>query len=89
MRFTVIWTPRAEQELAALWINSSQRAEVTRAAHALEQRLRLRPDTTGESRPGGVRIDFEAPLGVRFRLNVRTGIIQLFHVWQFRPRPRL
>jgi hypothetical protein len=84
VRFTVLGSPQAEQELAALWLTSARRAEVTRAAHALEQRLLTRPDTAGESRPIGARICFESPLGILFRLNVRT---EFFHVWQFRTSP--
>lgn len=80
MRFIIIWSPRAEQMLAAAWLNSPQRDEITRASFLLENRLQRAADTYGESRPNGVRIAFERPLGIRYRLNVRTGIVQILQV---------
>ena len=37
MNYIVIWIAAAEQELAALWMDSAQRAAVTRAADAVAE----------------------------------------------------
>jgi plasmid stabilization system protein ParE len=39
MRYTVIWTDPAEQDLAALWMAAPDRKAVTSAAHILDQLL--------------------------------------------------
>jgi hypothetical protein len=36
MNYAVRWLPAAEQELAALWLNSARRSSVTQAAHRLD-----------------------------------------------------
>lgn len=36
MRYTVIWTDSAEQDLAALWMAAPDRHAVTSAAHILD-----------------------------------------------------
>jgi hypothetical protein len=83
MNYTVIWTPDAEQELAALWLDSTQRAEVTRASHVLDMRLRADPLNLGESRSEGRRIEFEDPLGVIFRVRSEDMVVEVLHVWVY------
>lgn len=56
MSYTVRYLPDAEQELAALWIDSSKRAAVTRAVHHIDQQLQQAPEELGESRPFDCRI---------------------------------
>jgi len=58
MRFTVDWVSDAEDELTNEWLNAPDRAAVTGAANAIDQRLQFNPDTAGESRPNGRRILF-------------------------------
>jgi hypothetical protein len=63
MNYEVHWLPAAEQELTALWLNSAKRSAVTRATHRLDLQLQQSPNRLGESRPGGLRVHFESPLG--------------------------
>ncbi len=86
MNFTVIWVPAAEQELAAIWLNSSSRSVLTQAAHRIDQRLAVAPLTEGEARPGGRRILFEPPLGALYRVDEPNAMVHVLHVWQFRLR---
>jgi hypothetical protein len=83
MRFTVLWVPGAEQRLAELWLSSSERDAVTAASHIIDQNLQLDPLSQGESRPGGRRILFEAPLGVIYRVEEQDSIVRVLHVWLF------
>ena len=66
MRYTVYWTPDAEQELAALWLASEDRESVTSAAQTIDQALATNPEVQGESREENVRIMFAPPLVVEF-----------------------
>jgi hypothetical protein len=40
MKHTVLWTPIAEQRLAAIWMSATDRNSVTSAAHAIDKALR-------------------------------------------------
>jgi hypothetical protein len=46
MSYTVRYLPEAEQELAALWMNSSKRAAVTQAAHRIDRQLQQAPNSS-------------------------------------------
>ncbi len=41
MRFTVTWHPSAERELADIWLESTDRNEITRAANSMDELLSL------------------------------------------------
>jgi hypothetical protein len=82
MNYTVDWVPRAEQELAALWMDAQSRDAVTRASHRIDQLLRHDPEQAGESRPRGRRILFELPLGVVFRVYPDRRLVRVLHVWR-------
>ncbi len=43
MRFTVTWHPSAEQELAEIWLEASDRERVAQAANTIDQVLALEP----------------------------------------------
>jgi hypothetical protein len=49
MSYSVTWVRTALNQLAAIWITSSNRRGVTTATHWLEQELGRRPLTLGES----------------------------------------
>ena len=83
MKYTVLWVPKAEQELAAIWMKSTRRRKVTTAAHRIDQRLRRNPETAGESREQGRRILHESPLGVLFRVEPEDRIVHVLTVWRF------
>ncbi len=83
MKYHVRWLPRAEQELAALWLDTLRRAAVTRAAQLLDQQLAQAPGHLGESRPRGRRVHFEAPLGILFRVLEDVQEVEVIHVWEF------
>ncbi|HEY7158348.1 MAG TPA: type II toxin-antitoxin system RelE/ParE family toxin [Gemmataceae bacterium] len=83
MSFTVRYLPDAEQELAALWMDSLKRDAVTKAAHRIDQQLQQTPEQLGESRPQDCRIYFDAPLAILFRVLVSSQLVEVVHVWEF------
>jgi len=83
MNYTVIWLRPAEQRLADIWLNAPDRDAVTRAAHAIDQRLRRDPENEGESRPGGRRVLFSDPLGVFFRVFPDDRVVHVLLVWRY------
>jgi hypothetical protein len=90
MMFRVEWLQIALDELTNLWTqsDSAQRQAITSASHNLEQRLRSDPANEGESRPGGRRITFVAPLAVRFQVEADGQTVTVLHVRLFGRRKK-
>ena len=86
MKFSVVWQPDAEAQLARLWERSSNRAAFASAAIHIEQVLRSNPDRAGVDRYDGDRVMFEAPLGVVFRLTLEDRLEQVLRVWDITRR---
>ena len=67
--YNVFWKPIAEQELAAIWLKSTDRLSITVAATQADTLLALIPLEIGESRTSTVhRIAFCLPLGVEYEV---------------------
>ena len=84
MSFSVVWVAAAEAELAEVWMRSKRRAAVTAAAFALDELLSAEGPEVGESRDGELRIAFQHPLGIHFRLEPESQTIQVGSVWEIR-----
>lgn len=86
MKFTVVWLPRAERELAVLWAASLDRAALTRAADRIEQTLAGLPHLAGEERSDGRRVLIDDPLGILFRVVLDDRLVRVTTVWGITPR---
>jgi mRNA-degrading endonuclease RelE of RelBE toxin-antitoxin system len=84
MRFTVLWTPTAERDLAELWLNGPDREAIRSAADTLESLLRNDAHSCGESRYGPLRIAHAAPLGIDFEIDQDGQTVWVLRVWRFR-----
>ncbi|MEO2091422.1 MAG: hypothetical protein ABGY75_18345 [Gemmataceae bacterium] len=84
MNYTVLWLPDAENELAAVWMASADRAAVTTASTELDRRMAADPENEGESRVGSRRITFEKPLAIYFDVDTVRRRVQVVRVWEFR-----
>jgi hypothetical protein len=73
--FRVVWLQIALDELADAWLqgDSALRKAITAASHDIDQRLGRDPHEEGESRPGGRRLTFAAPLAALSRLSQTVG----------------
>lgn len=83
MNYTVRYLPKAEQELSSLWMNSDRRDAITQAAHRIDRQLQHAPEELGESRPQDCRICFDSPLGILFRVNVNSRLVEVVNIWEF------
>ena len=80
--YEVIWQPSTLNDLAAAWINATNRAAITLATNAIDRLLSTSPHSQGESRPYNRRIMFEKPLAVTYFINdevMRVLIIGVRH----------
>ena len=80
MTFQVVWSPRAEQQLATIWMNASARERVSHAAETIDTKLRRDPTSVGESREENFRIAFQPPLVVRFQVREGDRLVVVFDV---------
>lgn len=81
MKYTVIWQPSAEGDLATVWTESKQRSVVSQAADRIENWLRTDPEELGESREDGERLLIESPLAVIYRLVPQDRCVFVLAVW--------
>lgn len=86
MKFTVVWLPRAERELAEVWERSADRPAVTRAVDRTDRLLRSFPDRVGEERPEQRRVLFDGPLGILFRVLEDDRLVRVISVWDITRR---
>lgn len=84
MKYRVRWSHTAEDELTRLWLRARDRSVVTAAAEAIDRRLAANAGNDGESRSGGLRILFNAPLAATYEVNPRTLEVDVAHIWRFR-----
>jgi hypothetical protein len=88
--YSIRWLEEALDELAAIWLegDSALRAAITAATNQIDAALSEDPNSKGESRANGRRIDFIAPLGVQFRVDESRMEVTVVQVWLFRKRRR-
>jgi hypothetical protein len=87
MKYTVIWKPSAEEELARLWVNALDRQAVATAADTMDALLQEDPEAQGESRTGLVRIMIVPPLPVHFTVSEPDRLVSVLEVWRSRRPP--
>lgn len=88
MKYSVVWSPEAEQELARLWIGAPNRDAITNAANSVDLILRDDAHGVGESRSATKRVVFVAPLGVLFSVRRAQQSVSVLSVWSFGTGPR-
>ena len=86
MKYTVVYLPSAEQQLADLWLKSADPAAVTQASVKIDQLLKDDPLTIGESRVSSLRIIFEEPLAAIYDVREADFVVKVWSIWQWKPR---
>lgn len=81
MRYRVVWTPAAEQDLAAIWLAVADRNAVTSASAVIDELLAVDPNTRGELRFDTVRTIAISPLGVDFEVVEQDWIVWVLSAW--------
>ena len=82
MKFTVIWRPSAEAQLAELWTRADDRGVVSAAFDEIEVQLGANAEKQGESRWGTTRILIKPPLAVYFDVSERDRLATVWAVWR-------
>jgi hypothetical protein len=85
MKWTVIWRPSTENDLASLWLSAPDQDSLTADANAIDQELARNPLAAGEARSGTSRILIEPPLAVEYDVIVDDHKVVVCHVWRWNP----
>jgi plasmid stabilization system protein ParE len=81
MRYTVVWTPTAQQELARIWTAATDRNAVSAASNRIDYLLARNPHGVGESRSASARLLIVEPLAVLYRVEDEDCLVTLGVVW--------
>ena len=82
MRYTVLWSPDAENDLAAIWLDANDRNAVTAAGDQIDAFLHQDAHLQGESRHGRLRILFIPPLAIDFEVIHDDRIARVLTLWR-------
>lgn len=81
MKYTVVWKPAAEADLARIWSSAADRNLVSAAADEIDRLLRSFPHDQGESRSGAVRVMFVPPVGVFYEIAEEDRLVCVLALW--------
>jgi hypothetical protein len=84
--FSIYRSEAAVTPLRVTWEGSDEdfRQAILQASHLINQRLHEDPHEEGESRGGGTRILFQAPVGVEFEIDEGRKLVSIVRSWAFR-----
>jgi hypothetical protein len=80
VKYTVIWLPDAQDQLAELWMNATDRQTVSDAANQADHVLAEDPETKGVEFYGD-RYLTVPPLRVVFRVKPDDMLVEVTMVW--------
>jgi hypothetical protein len=86
MSFTVTWLDNPAAELFELWSDPDIRDAVVSASMKIDSTLELSPNEVGESRSDDVRILFELPLAVIYKVDTQARTVMVGRLWYFQKR---
>ena len=80
MRYTVVWRPSAESQLASIWNTSAARSDVSKAADSVDRILRDDPLLRGETYSRTTRSLIVPPLLVMYRVYEDDRLVRILAV---------
>ena len=86
-RYTVVWHEEAVNELARMWLASSDRTAVRLAANAIDQHLAVNAAVRGTAIPDNLRQLIVPPLRVLFAVSDADRIVQILDLARSRSDP--
>ena len=84
MKFISDWQA-VEDDLATIWVDASDRQDVTNAANVMERLLKHDPLNVGEAREGNTRILIVVPLAVYYDVIVDDCRVVVWQLWRWSP----
>ena len=84
MRWTVVWMPKAEADLAELWIESEDREALTFAIDLIDELLSQDPLKQGDSREGQERWLIMRPVTIQYTVSPDDRLVTVLTIWPVR-----
>ncbi len=79
MRFTVVWLPTAEDQLALIWLQAPDQQAVADAANRIERALQTNAHLKGQMHED-LRIYVDAPLAVAYEVSLDDRLVEIVSV---------
>jgi plasmid stabilization system protein ParE len=79
-RYTVVWHAEAQAQLATIWVDATDRHEITRAADSVDAILAWDAPTIGLEIEGDFRELSISPLRIWFAVSEPDRIVKIVHV---------
>jgi mRNA-degrading endonuclease RelE of RelBE toxin-antitoxin system len=80
MRYPVVWAKSARDELAELWLSSSDRKAISDAANEIDLELQQDAPTKGVELREGLRAFFAPPIRVLFSVQDTDRLVEVLRV---------
>ena len=81
MKWTVVWSKDAEDDLAKMWLSAHDKASVTAAADRIDAQLKMDPLNTGQPYASDHRVHFDGPLGIAFVVDEGDRKVLVERIW--------
>lgn len=81
-RYSVLWTAKAEGQLAEAWAAATDRESVASAANGLDIDLAIDPFAVGESRADNYRIEVRGVLAIIYSVSEMDRTVLVVRVWR-------
>jgi hypothetical protein len=82
MKYTIVWTDKATNELAEIWLQSANRSAVTDATNTLDRVLADNPLSDRHEVFRGFGTAIRVPVGVDFGVDARNRLVIVISAWQ-------
>jgi hypothetical protein len=82
MKYTVVWDPPAELDLATIWTRAADRNAVTAAADKIDRLLARNPSGAGISRSDLSWLLVVSPLAVLYDISDPDCLVLVWAVWR-------
>jgi hypothetical protein len=81
MTYRVVWTDKAIQELADIWLKAPDRGAVNTAADLIDRILKSRPLDERHEVVNGFGTALSVPVGVDFGLDAKNRLVIVVAAW--------
>jgi hypothetical protein len=85
MGYSVVWSPQALNQLAAIWLASTNRDAVTAATNAIDVQLENDPHLKSQMLPNGLREIRVSPLRAQFGVDETNRLVGIMRVTTDQP----
>jgi len=82
MKFTVTWSPKAERDVASLWLAAHDRAEVAKAADLFDAFLRDEAYPLAQAQSNRGHILYYPPLAIHFEIIDEDRLVLVLACWR-------